>query len=466
MMTAAPEIDADIETQVAHWRRELNRAGRIDPATVDELETHLRDQIDALTEAGLDNTEAFLVAVKRIGNLDALARELARERYQRLWKQLVLSADTAGAGTPGIGVPPSRQVMLMVACSLAAAVAIKAPAPFGASFVDDGPFYARNLSLFAFPFLALYLGWQRHISATMARYLAGLFALGAVAANAYPFRSDDSNTQIITALHLPIALWFVVAVAYLGGDWARRSRWMDMVRFTGELALYWVLIGLGGGVLMAFSAIMFNAIGLDPQILVTQWLLPCGMVGAVVVAAWLVEAKQDIIENLAPVLTRLFTPLFVLVMVAFLISTAATASGIGADAIERDVLIGFDLLLVVVVGLQLYAASARDPSAPPGLFDLLQLALALAALAIDVLVLSAVGSRIGEFGWSPNKVAALGENLVLLVSLAGTAWLTLRFWLRRCPWAAVERWQTGYLPVYAAWALVAAVALPPIFHYR
>jgi len=465
-MTTAPEIDGDIETQIAHWRRELNRAGCLEPATVDELETHLRDQIDALTEVGLDPTEAFLVGVKRIGNLDALARELAHERYQRLWKQLVLGADTAGAGAPGIGVPPSRQIVLMVTCALAAAAAIKVPALFGADLEDDGPFYARNLSLFAFPFLALYLGWQRRLSTAIAGSLAGLFALGAVAANVYPFRGDSSNTQIITALHLPIVLWFVVAVAYLGADWARRSRWMDMVRFTGELALYWVLIGLGGGVLMAFSALMFNAIGLDPETLIGGWLLPCGAVGAVVVAAWLVEAKQDIIENLAPVLTRLFTPLFVLVMVAFLVSTAATGTGIGADAIERDVLIGFDLLLVVVVGLQLYAASARDPSAPPGLFDLLQLALAVAALAIDVLVLSAVASRIGEFGWSPNKVAALGENLVLAVSLAGTAWLSLRFWLRRCPYATVERWQTGYLPVYALWALVAAVALPPIFDYR
>ncbi len=465
-MTAAPDIDGDIENLIAQWRRELTRAGHLGPGTVDELETHLRDQIDALSDVGLDPAEAFLVGVKRVGNLDTLARELARERYQRLWKQLVLSTDTAGAGTPGIGVPPSHQVVLMVAWSVAAAAAIKVPALFGVTLSRDGSFYARNLSLFAFPFVAGYLGWQRRLSPAMASGLVALFGVGAVVANAYPFADTRSDTQIITALHLPIALWFVVAAAYLGAGWRQRDRWMDMVRFTGELGLYWVLIGLGGGVLMAFSGVMFNAIGLDPQPLVIDWLLPCGAVGAVVVAAWLVEAKQDIIENLAPVLTRLFTPLFLLVMVAFLVSTAVTGTGIGADAIQRDVLIGFDLLLVVVVGLQLYAASARDPSAPPGLFDLLQLALAVTALAIDVLVLTAVASRIGEFGWSPNKTVALGENLVLAVSLSGTAWLSLRFWLRRCPYVTVERWQTGYLPVYGAWAVVAAVALPPLFGYR
>src|SRR2546426_3823381 len=40
---------------------------------------------------------------------------------------------------------------------------------------------------------------------------------------------------------------------------------------------------------------------------------------------------------------------------------------------SREVLIGFDLLLAVVVGLVLYAASARDPQAPPDFFDGLQL---------------------------------------------------------------------------------------------
>ena len=36
------------------------------------------------------------------------------------------------------------------------------------------------------------------------------------------------------------------------------------------------------------------------------------------VASWLVEAKQNVIENMAPVLTHLFTPLFTLLLLAFL----------------------------------------------------------------------------------------------------------------------------------------------------
>jgi hypothetical protein len=80
-------------------------------------------------------------------------------------------------------------------------------------------------------------------------------------------------------------------------------------------------------------------------------------------------------------------------------------------------------------------------------------------------MLTAMLTRIAEFGTSPNKVAALGLNLLLLVHLVRAAWLTVRFLRGRRPFAALERWQTGYLPVYGAWAAVVVVAFPPVFGF-
>lgn len=238
---------------------------------------------------------------------------------------------------------------------------------------------------------------------------------------------------------------------------------MDFVRFSGELFIYYTLIALGGAVLMAFMAMIFAAIGVNVGPAFQAWLLPCGAVGAVLVASWLVEAKQSVIENMAPVLTRLFSPLFVAVLVAFLGTVLFTGRGL---AVERNVLIGFDLLLVVVIALLLYSISARDPRQLPGLFDAVQAALVASALLVDGVALWAVASRIHEFGYSPNRVAALGENIVLLVNLAGTAVLYARFLAGRGTFAALERWQTDYIPVYAAWAAFVAVAFPPIFGFR
>jgi hypothetical protein len=43
----------------------------------------------------------------------------------------------------------------------------------------------------------------------------------------------------------------------------------------------------------------------------------------VIVAAWLVESKQRVVENMAPVLTMIFTPLFAVMLTAAVVSYAA-----------------------------------------------------------------------------------------------------------------------------------------------
>jgi hypothetical protein len=139
-------------------------------------------------------------------------------------------------------------------------------------------------------------------------------------------------------------------------------------------------------------------------------------------------------------------------------------TGSGID-VEREVLIGFDLLLVLVLGLLLYAVSARDPQARPDLFDRLQLVLVVSALIVNAVALAAIAARISEFGFSANKVAALGENVILLVNLSWSAWLYACFLRGRGSFAALEQWQTAYLPVYAAWAAFVVVVFPPLFGY-
>ncbi|HZG62921.1 MAG TPA: hypothetical protein VEY13_05340, partial [Rubrobacteraceae bacterium] len=406
--------------------------------------------------AGLAPDEAFLVAIKRMGNLEALSREFAREHSDRLWKQLVVVP-------PDSGEPRARvrtDAIVAFCLAVAAALAIKVPALFGIQLVDqDAGFYARNLSLFVLPLLTGYFVWKRRLDTSTIRWLAVAFVAAGVLANVYP-SAPGGSTEALTALHLPIALWLVVGIAYAGSRWSQVGGRMDFIRFSGELFIYYVLIALGGAVLMGFMAMIFQAIGIDIEPFFESWLLPCGAMGAVVVASWLVEAKQGVIENMAPVLTRLFSPLFAAVLVVFLGTSLWTGRGVD---IEREVLIAFDLLLVVVLGLLLYSVSARDPRSPPGAFDVVQVVLLVSALLADAVALWAIAARITEFGFSPNRVAALGENVILLVNLVWSAVLYIRFLRGRGSFADLERWQTDYLPVYAAWAAIVVIVFPSVF---
>jgi hypothetical protein len=460
-----------LEDQIAQWRMYVRRRPVLRGPDVEELEGHLRDQVGALMQAGLSADEAFLIAIKRIGSLDALSREFAQEHSERLWKQLVVAADSAGESTSTARV----EALAVFGLAVAAAAAVKVPALFGYRLSPDAEvpsLYFRNASLFVLPLLTLYFAWKRGWRAATGLWLAVVFAAAALVANIYPFHNGaqlgdapgGSDTQVLTVLHLPIALWVMaVGVAYVGGRWWSSGRRMDFVRFSGELAIYYVLIALGGGVLTAFTALLFGAIGMNAQGFIGPWLLPCGAAGAVIVGSWLVEAKQSVIENMAPVLTRVFTPLFTLLLLAFLATMAWTGHPIN---VQREVLISFDLLLAVVVGLVLYAASARDPLAPPDLFDALQLLLVASALVVDGVALAAIAARISEFGFTPNRVAALGENLILHVNLAWSAWLYTRFLRGRGSFAALEAWQIAYLPVFSIWAALVVIVFPPVFGYK
>jgi hypothetical protein len=444
-----------VESQIAEWRAYVAKAPAVNGHDLDELEVHLRDQIAELTAAGLTTDEAFLVAVKRMGDLDTLSREFAREHSGRLWKQLVLRGEEETA-------LPSGAWFEALAFAFAAAVTMQL-ARLAAHFPEEeAGWLLRNIGLFVLPFLAGYFARRRQLDTRRWVLTATPFVLVALVVNLYPYRAG-SATELLVALHLPVVLWFAVAYPYMGGTTRSHERRMDFVRFTGEWVIYYVLIALGGGVLLALTALILEPIDTDLAERVVEWVLPSGAAGAVIVAAWLVESKQHVVENMAPVLTMVFTPLFA-VMLTVAAATYAV-SGV-AGAFDRELLGVFDALMVVVLGLVFYAMSAREPSRSAGLMDRVQLLAVASALVLDVMVLGAMVARIGDLGLTPNRVAALGLNLVLLVNLAGTAWLSIRFLTGGISFHRLERWQTSYLPIFALWAATVVAVLPPLFGFE
>lgn len=450
------DVREGVQSRIDRWRAYVLAHGEVE-THVAVVEGELHDHAVRLGAAGLDAEEAFLVALRRVAVRDEASRNFARAYSDELWIQPV---EIEGEQGPFHGARFELSVML--GCAVAAALAVKVPTLFGYEFNgDDAGFYARNLSFFVLPFLAMYFIWKGGLSKKGAGGLAAIFVAGAVFANAYPF-TPGGSTEVLTAIHLPIALWLAVGVAYVAGDWLSDARRMEYVRFTGEWFITYALIALGGGVLVAITVGVFEAIGLDVSTLMEEWVLPCGAVGAVIVAAWLVGTRRNPVGGMAPMLARVFTPLFALMLVALLVGVVWTR---GIIDIEREVLILFDVLLVVVLALLLYAVSARDPLSEPGLFDWIQLLLVGCALAVDVFALLNIAGRLTEYGFSANKTAAIGLNLILLVNLTWSALLQTGFLRSRRSFEPVERWQMRYLPMYALWAAIIVVAFPPLFGF-
>jgi hypothetical protein len=451
-------MNAD-ETWIAEWRAAIERGGAVDGPDADELESHLRDQIAELETAGLTGEEAFQIAVGRLGKVDQLTAEYAREHGDRMWKQLL----------PPVALDRGRLSIAVMLGFAALAAALVLIARFvAASTTSDteflggtiAPWFVRDLGLFVLPVLAAYFVIVRRVPTRRVIVLVAAVAVLALAVNLYPFASGSAS-DVLTWIHLPVALWFVVGIAYAGREALSSARRMDVIRFSGEWAIYYVLIALGGIVLTGLTALILTPIAPDLIDDLLGWIIPAGAAGAVVVAAWLVEAKKSIIENLAPVLTAIFTPLFAVMLV---VAVGYTVTGLTRD-FDRDLLAVFDVLLLVVLGLVVYGISARPATRGAGVMDVIRLVAVVAAIALDILVLIAMFGRVGDLGFTVNRAAALGLNLVLLVNLVGTAWFTGRLLAGRDRPVHLERWQTAYLPVFLVWVLVVILVLPPLFAF-
>ncbi len=201
---------AHVEEEIGAWRAFVQQRPGVDDRDADELEAHLRDQMADLDAAGLTPDEAFLIAVKRIGALDDVSQEFAREHSGRLWKQLVLSGGDAERGDEA-----RWQEALVFA--LGAAVTVQLARLVAGFSGEQSPWLLRNASLLVLPYLAGYFARLRGLTARRCVLTAIPAVVAAVLVNLYPF-DDGATTGVLVAAHLPVVLWFLVAAAYTGGE--------------------------------------------------------------------------------------------------------------------------------------------------------------------------------------------------------------------------------------------------------
>src|SRR5687768_6092071 len=68
----------DFEDHIAQWRKELSSTMQDRPDVVDELEDHLRQELETLTRAGKTPDEAWDAALNQLGDARKLTREFAK----------------------------------------------------------------------------------------------------------------------------------------------------------------------------------------------------------------------------------------------------------------------------------------------------------------------------------------------------------------------------------------------------
>src|SRR6185503_11832213 len=68
----------ELERRIAEWRKTMAVAPNVGPETLDELENHLRENVDRLVRSGMTEAEAYQRAVTELGAAPAIASEFEK----------------------------------------------------------------------------------------------------------------------------------------------------------------------------------------------------------------------------------------------------------------------------------------------------------------------------------------------------------------------------------------------------
>ena len=68
----------NLDRAISEWRRQMLAAGIKPPAPLEELEMHLREDVEQEMRSGLTPQAAFETAVQRMGQADALKAEFKK----------------------------------------------------------------------------------------------------------------------------------------------------------------------------------------------------------------------------------------------------------------------------------------------------------------------------------------------------------------------------------------------------
>ncbi|MFM1745228.1 MAG: hypothetical protein RLZZ630_1165 [Bacteroidota bacterium] len=347
--------------------------------------------------------------------------------------------------------------IVAILCLLAGALA-KLPQFTG---ISEEFFYPRNITFVLFPFLVGYFLFKRGAVFNDAIKAGLVILVSSVYINLLP-GDEKHDTFILACVHLPFVLWSVTAFAFSIPDWKDHRVRLDFLRFNGDLVVMTALILLAGGILTAITLGLFSLIGLNIEEFYFKYIVVWGLASAPIVATHLVQVMPQLVERVSPVIARVFTPLVVVMLSIYLIAVLTT----GKDPYnDREFLLMFNGLLIGVMAIILFSVAGTANSNLSRIGYAMLLVLSLLTLTVNGIALSAILFRISEWGITPNRMAVLGGNVVIMGNLMMVAWRLVAVMKRNRDPEDVGRCIASYIPIYAAWAAIVAFLFPVLFGF-
>lgn len=360
--------------------------------------------------------------------------------------------------TPNIFLTKQELIFIVAAVSVAGCIA-KLP-----HWMDWNPdhFFPRNISFIVFEMLLFFFAWKEKLDFKKIAAPIGIFIISAIFINSLPI-DEKSDTLLLSCIHLPIFLWSVVGFVFAGNAFNSPTKRIGFLRLNGDILVMGAVMLLASGLFTVITMGLFNLIGINIQDIFANYIVIWGLPAIPIVATVLVKQHPHLVGNVSPMIAKIFTPLVTLTLFIFLIGVIST----GKDPYnDREFLFILNAMLIGVMAIIFFSFSEFS-IAPMNRWQLIMLfTLLVLAVVNNSIALSAIIYRLSLFGLSPNRLAVIGSNLLILLHLIFVGYRIFRVIQKKVSVEKIENSIATFLPVYSFWAAVVAFLFPIIFNMK
>lgn len=350
----------------------------------------------------------------------------------------------------------NKQISIIVILALIAGFIAKLPFIFN---LNEELFYTRNIGFITFSMMSIYFAIINKINTKNIIILAAINIVTAVYINTLP-PINYSDVLNLATMHLALFLWSLMGYAYIANDYKNLDLRINFLKFNGDLVVLSVLILIAGGILTGITIGLFGLIGLNIEKFYFENIGIFGLAAIPIVGSFLIQNNNALVSKISPLIAKIFSPLVLIMLFIYLISIIT----LGKDPYnDREFLLIFNILLIGVMALIFFSIAESSKKEKSSYEIWVLFLLSLLSIIISIIALSAILFRINEWGFTPNRTAVLGTNILILCHIILVNAKMFKVINNKSKSIEVSYVIARYLPAYTIWTIIVIYLFPLYF---
>lgn len=382
----------------------------------------------------------------------ALYPELKDNTLVRFWNErLNFANEEISWGT-------RKDLVFVIIASLLAGVIAKMPTFLN---IAEDFFYPRNIGFTILPLLTVYFAWKNKLATGKIAFITGVILTGVIFINSLP-NVKQSDTLSLSCIHLLLFLWAILGFAFVGETRNNYEKRLRFLKYNGDLVVMTTLILIAGAIMTGVTIGLFSLLGFNIEKFYFENIVVFGLPAAPILGTYLTQTNPQLVGKVSPVIAKIFSPLVLVMLLVYLVALVYS----GKDPYnDREFLLIFNGLLIGVMALIFFSVTETSKSAKSQTEIWILLLLSIVTLIVNGVALSAILFRISEWGITPNRVAVLGGNVLILINLSLVTRQLSRI-TKKTDISGVGNAIASYLPVYCVWVMIVTFLFPFLFGFK